>query len=53
MESEDMTNLTCFKGYDVRGQLGVNLDEAITRRIGQRASAFSGRAVARPAMRAR
>lgn len=30
-----MTDLTCFKGYDVRGQLGVNLDEAIARRIGQ------------------
>jgi phosphomannomutase len=30
-----MTNLTCFKSYDVRGQLGVNLDETIARRIGR------------------
>lgn len=30
-----MAELTCFKSYDVRGQLGVNLDEAIARRIGR------------------
>ncbi|MGB0412675.1 MAG: phosphomannomutase [Pikeienuella sp.] len=30
-----MTELTCFKSYDVRGQLGVNLDESIARRIGR------------------
>lgn len=30
-----MTTLTCFKSYDVRGQLGVNLDENIARRIGR------------------
>ena len=30
-----MTRLTCFKSYDVRGQLGVNLDAAIARRIGR------------------
>lgn len=30
-----MTPLTCFKSYDVRGQLGVNLDAEITYRIGR------------------
>lgn len=30
-----MTSLTCFKSYDVRGQLGVNLDAGITYRIGR------------------
>ncbi len=30
-----MTALTCFKAYDVRGQLGVDLDEAIAYRIGR------------------
>lgn len=30
-----MTSLTCFKSYDVRGQLGVNLDAGIARRIGR------------------
>ncbi len=28
-----MDNLTCFKAYDVRGRLGVDLDEAIAYRI--------------------
>ncbi|MCL4676612.1 MAG: phosphomannomutase, partial [Pararhodobacter sp.] len=30
-----MADLTCFKTYDVRGRLGVDLDEAIARRIGR------------------
>lgn len=30
-----MTRLTCFKSYDVRGQLGVNLDATIAYRIGR------------------
>lgn len=30
-----MTLLDCFKSYDVRGQLGVNLDEDIAYRIGR------------------
>ncbi|MCL4159537.1 UNVERIFIED_CONTAM: hypothetical protein GTU68_049957, partial [Idotea baltica] len=30
-----MTELTCFKSYDVRGQLGVNLDASIAYRIGR------------------
>ncbi|MBT8408972.1 MAG: phosphomannomutase [Litoreibacter sp.] len=30
-----MGELTCFKSYDVRGQLGVNLDEEIAYRIGR------------------
>lgn len=29
-----MTPLTCFKAYDIRGRLGVDLDEDIARRIG-------------------
>lgn len=30
-----MAELTCFKSYDVRGQLGVNLDARIAYRIGR------------------
>ncbi|MEM6466333.1 MAG: phosphomannomutase, partial [Pseudomonadota bacterium] len=30
-----MTELTCFKAYDIRGRLGDNLDEGIVRRIGR------------------
>ena len=30
-----MSELTCFKAYDVRGRLGVDLDEGIARRIGR------------------
>ncbi|MCB1406806.1 MAG: phosphomannomutase [Rhodobacteraceae bacterium] len=30
-----MADLTCFKTYDVRGRLGVDLDEAIATRIGR------------------
>lgn len=30
-----MTSLTCFKAYDIRGRLGVDLDEGIARRIGR------------------
>ena len=30
-----MTGLTCFKAYDVRGRLGIDLDEAIAYRIGR------------------
>ena len=30
-----MTKLTCFKAYDIRGQLGTELDEDITYRIGR------------------
>ena len=29
------TTLTCFKAYDVRGELGVNLDVAIAYRVGR------------------
>lgn len=29
-----MTSLTCFKAYDIRGRLGIDLDENITYRIG-------------------
>jgi len=30
-----MTELTCFKAYDIRGQLGTELDEGIAYRIGR------------------
>lgn len=30
-----MTALTCFKAYDIRGRLGLDLDEGIARRIGR------------------
>jgi len=32
---ENPTTLTCFKAYDVRGELGVNFDAAIAYRIGR------------------
>jgi hypothetical protein len=31
----DPRPLTCFKAYDIRGRLGVDLDEAIAHRIGR------------------
>ena len=30
-----MTRLTCFKAYDVRGRLGVDLDQSVAYRIGR------------------
>ena len=30
-----MTELTCFKAYDIRGEIGVNIDEGIAYRIGR------------------
>ena len=30
-----MSNLTCFKAYDVRGEIGVNIDEDVAYRIGR------------------
>ena len=38
-----MNELTCFKAYDIRGEIGVNIDEGIAYRI--------GRAVAQHCMR--
>ena len=35
-----MTELTCFKAYDVRGQLGTELDEKIAYRIGRAYAEF-------------
>jgi phosphomannomutase/phosphomannomutase/phosphoglucomutase len=37
LEKKDSSQavLTCFKAYDIRGRLGVELDEAIVRRIGR------------------
>jgi phosphomannomutase len=30
-----MTELTCFKAYDIRGEIGVNIDEKVAYRIGR------------------
>lgn len=30
-----MSELTCFKAYDIRGEIGVNMDEGISYRIGR------------------
>ena len=30
-----MSDLTCFKAYDIRGEIGVNIDEGIAYRIGR------------------
>ncbi|MDO4699696.1 MAG: phosphomannomutase CpsG [Moraxella sp.] len=35
MKTFDPISITCFKAYDVRGELGVNLDETIAYRIGR------------------
>lgn len=35
-----MTNLTCFKAYDIRGQLGAELNEDIAYRIGRAYAQF-------------
>ncbi len=35
-----MTKLACFKAYDIRGQLGTQLDEDIAYRIGRAYAAF-------------
>jgi phosphomannomutase len=35
-----MTELTCFKAYDIRGQLGTELDESIAYRIGRAYAEF-------------
>ena len=35
-----MTSLTCFKAYDIRGQLGVELNEDIAYRIGRAYAQF-------------
>ena len=41
-----MTDLTCFKAYDVRGEIGVNIDEDIAYRIGRAvAQHFSAKSV--------
>ena len=29
-----MTELTCFKAYEIRGEIGVNIDDGIAYRIG-------------------
>jgi phosphomannomutase len=41
-----VTDLTCFKAYDVRGEIGVNIDEDVCYRIGRAvAQHFSAKSV--------
>ena len=41
-----MSDLTCFKAYDVRGEIGVNIDEGVAYRIGRAvAQHFSAKSV--------
>ena len=41
-----MSDLTCFKAYDIRGEIGVNIDEGIAYRIGRAvAQHFGAKAV--------
>jgi phosphomannomutase len=41
-----VTDLTCFKAYDVRGEIGVNIDEDVAYRIGRAvAQHFSAKSV--------
>ena len=41
-----MSELTCFKAYDIRGEIGVNIDEGIAYRIGRAvARHFSAKSV--------
>jgi phosphomannomutase len=35
-----METLTCFKAYDIRGQLGTQIDESIAYRIGRAYAEF-------------
>ena len=35
-----MDKLTCFKAYDIRGQLGTELDESVAYRIGRAYAEF-------------
>ena len=37
-----MSELTCFKAYDIRGEIGVNIDEGIAYRIGRAAAQHFG-----------
>ena len=36
------TPLTCFKAYDIRGEIGVNIDEGIAYRVGRAAAQHLG-----------
>jgi phosphomannomutase len=41
-----VTELTCFKAYDIRGEIGINIDEAIAHSIGRAvAEHFSAKSV--------
>lgn len=37
-----MTELTCFKPYDVRGEIGMNIDQGIAYRVGRAAPQHLG-----------
>ena len=37
-----MTDLTCFKDYDIRGEIGVNIDEGVAYRVGRSAAQHLG-----------
>jgi len=37
-----MTDLTCFKAYDIRGEIGVNIDEGVAYRVGRAAAQHLG-----------
>ena len=37
-----MSKLTCFKTYNVRGEIGVNIDEEIAYRIGREVAQHFG-----------
>ena len=41
-----MSKLTCFKAYDIRGEINVNIDDEISHRIGRAvAQHFSANAI--------
>ena len=40
IESRTMSELTCFKAYDIRGQLGTELNEEVAYRIGRAFAEF-------------
>ena len=44
-----VTDLTCFKAYDIRGRLGAELNEDIARRVGRAfVAALDARRLPRP-----
>lgn len=37
-----MTDLSCFKAYDIRGEIGVNIDEGVAYRVGRAVAQYLG-----------